>query len=110
VGNPDPRTLTDRVVVVTAASRGIGRDMAIRAATDGASVALLAKTETPNPKIAGTLAETAEAVTQAGGLALPLVWDVCDVRDAARVERAVVAAAEDRTPNFYLSSTPRPAV
>lgn len=87
----DLRTLKDRVVVVTGASRGIGRDVAVRAAADGASVVLLAKTDTPNPKIAGTLAETAEAVQEAGGRALPLV---CDVRDAEAVASVVAQAAE----------------
>ncbi|RAV01829.1 short chain dehydrogenase [Mycolicibacter senuensis] len=91
-GNPVAPTLKDRVVVVTGASRGIGREIAVRAAADGANVALLAKTEIPNPKIAGTLAETAEAVRAAGGRALPLV---CDVRDADAVQRAVTAAAEE---------------
>jgi NAD(P)-dependent dehydrogenase (short-subunit alcohol dehydrogenase family) len=85
------RTLKDRVVVITGASRGIGRDIAVRAADDGASVVLLAKTDTPNPKIAGTLAETAEAVQEAGGRALPLV---CDVRDADAVAAVVAQAAE----------------
>lgn len=87
----DLRTLKDRVVVVTGASRGIGRDVAVRAAADGARVVLLAKTDTPNPKIAGTLAETAEAVREAGGRALPLV---CDVRDAEAVASVVAQAAE----------------
>jgi NAD(P)-dependent dehydrogenase (short-subunit alcohol dehydrogenase family) len=85
------RTLKDRVVVVTGASRGIGAAIAIRAAADGAAVALLAKTETPNPKIAGTLAETATAVERAGGRALPVT---CDVRDAAAVASAIGAVAE----------------
>jgi citronellol/citronellal dehydrogenase len=91
VGNPHPRTLKDRVVVVTGASRGIGAAIAERAAEDGAAVALLAKTETPNPKIAGTLAETADAVQRAGGRALPLT---CDVRDAVAVASAVEAVAD----------------
>jgi citronellol/citronellal dehydrogenase len=91
VADGDLRTLKDRVVVVTGASRGIGRDIAVRAAADGASVVLLAKTDTPNPKIAGTLAETAEAVQEAGGRALPLV---CDVRDAEAVAGVVAQAAE----------------
>jgi NAD(P)-dependent dehydrogenase (short-subunit alcohol dehydrogenase family) len=91
VSNPDPRTLRDRVVVVTGASRGIGAAIAVRAAEDGAAVALLAKTSTPNPKISGTLGETAEAVERAGGRALPLV---CDVRDAAAVASAIEAVAE----------------
>lgn len=87
-----PRTLKDRVVVVTGASRGIGREVAVRAASDGAAVVLLAKTQTPNPKIAGTLTETAEAVRNAGGRALPLA---VDVRDADAVASAIAAAAEE---------------
>ena len=55
-------------------------------------MALLAKTQTPNPKIAGTLAETAEAVRDAGGRALPLA---VDVRDADAVASAIAAAAEE---------------
>jgi citronellol/citronellal dehydrogenase len=90
--HPDPRTLADRVVLVTGASRGIGREIAVRAATDGAMVALLAKTDTPNPKIPGTLAETADAVRAAGGRALPVV---CDVRDADAVASAVATIAEE---------------
>lgn len=86
-----PGTLKDRVVVITGASRGIGAAIAVRAAQDGAAVALLAKTDTPNPKIAGTLAETADAVRSAGGrpLAVP-----CDVREAAAVATAVKAIVE----------------
>jgi citronellol/citronellal dehydrogenase len=91
VSSPDPRTLKDRVVVVTGASRGIGAAIAVRAAEDGAAVALLAKTDTPNPKIAGTLGETATAVERAGGRALPVP---CDVRDAAAVASAIAAVAE----------------
>jgi len=83
--------LKDRVVVVTGASRGIGAAVAVRAATDGAAVALLAKTQTPNPKIAGTLAEVADAVQRAGGSALQLP---CDVRDADAVASAMAAVAE----------------
>jgi NAD(P)-dependent dehydrogenase (short-subunit alcohol dehydrogenase family) len=84
--------LKDRVVVVTGASRGIGAAVAVRAAADGAAVALLAKTQTPNPKIAGTLAEVADAVEQAGGRALQLP---CDVRDAAAVASAIASVAEE---------------
>jgi len=92
VGILGPRTLKDRVVVVTGASRGIGREIAVRAALDGAAVALLAKTQTPNPKIAGTLNETAEAVRDAGGRALALA---VDVRDADAVANAIAVAAEE---------------
>jgi NAD(P)-dependent dehydrogenase (short-subunit alcohol dehydrogenase family) len=79
------------VVVVTGASRGIGAAIAVRAAADGAAVALLAKTETPNAKIAGTLAETADLAERAGGRALPLA---CDVRDADAVTTAIGAVVE----------------
>ena len=85
------RTLKERVVVVTGASRGIGREIAVRAAADGASVALLAKTDIVNPKISGTLTETADAVRAAGGRPLPVV---CDVRDSASVQAAIAAVAE----------------
>lgn len=79
------------MVVVTGASRGIGAAIAVRAAQDGASVALLAKTDAPNPKISGTLGETAAAVQRAGGRALPVP---CDVRDADAVAAAVAAVVE----------------
>jgi NAD(P)-dependent dehydrogenase (short-subunit alcohol dehydrogenase family) len=91
VSNSDPRSLKDRVIVVTGASRGIGAAIAVRAAADGASVALLARTDTPNRKIAGTLAESAAAVESAGGRALSIP---CDVRDAAAVASAIEAVAE----------------
>ena len=77
--------------MVTGASRGIGAAIAVRAAADGAKVALLAKTDTPNPKIAGTLQETAAAVTAAGGEALAVV---CDVRDGDSVTAAVAAVVD----------------
>ena len=85
------RSLKDKVVVVSGASRGIGREIAIRAATDGAKVALLAKTDTPNPKIAGTLPETAESVRAAGGEPLALV---CDIRDPDSVTAAANSVAD----------------
>ncbi|BBZ59145.1 short chain dehydrogenase [Mycolicibacterium monacense] len=78
--------------MVTGASRGIGAAIAVRAGADGAAVALLAKTETPNPKIAGTLAETADAVQRAGGRALSVA---CDVRDTGAVASAIARIAEE---------------
>lgn len=51
----EPRTLKGRVVMVTGACRGVGAAIAVRATADGAAVALLANTDTPNPKFASTL-------------------------------------------------------
>lgn len=89
---PIARSLKDRVVVVTGASRGIGREIAVRAGADNAMVALLAKTEKPNPKIPGTLDETADAVRAAGGRALAVA---CDVRDADAAASATAEIADE---------------
>ena len=86
------RSLRGRVVVVSGSSRGIGRDIAIRAGADGANVVLLAKTDTPNPRIAGTLAETASAVRSAGGQPLAITCDVRDPESVAGAVQEVVAA------------------
>lgn len=91
MGGSGSRTLKDRVLVVTGASRGIGRAIAVRAAADGAAVALLAKTDTPNAKLPGTLGESADAVREAGGRSLPVV---CDVRDPEAIATAVAEVAE----------------
>jgi citronellol/citronellal dehydrogenase len=91
VVEPMSRSLRDCVIVVTGASRGIGREIAVRAAADGARVGLLAKTDTPNPKIPGTLGKTADAVRAAGGQAMPVV---CDVRDADATAAAVAEVAD----------------
>ena len=91
MGDTGTRTLKDRVVVVTGASRGIGAAIAVRAAADGAAVAILAKTDSPNPKITGTLGETAAAVKSAGGQAFSVP---CDVRDADAVAVAIKQIAD----------------
>ena len=83
--------LTGKVIFITGASRGIGREMALRFAKDGAKIAIAAKTTEPHPKLPGTIHSVADEVAQAGGQALPLVMDVCDV-DA--VQRAVAATIE----------------
>lgn len=85
------RTLAERTVAVTGASRGIGRAIALRAARDGANVAVLAKTAEPHPTLPGTIHTVANEVEAAGGRALALA---VDVRDAAAVETAVTRVAE----------------
>src|SRR3546814_7559533 len=84
-------SLKGKTLFITGASRGIGLAIALRAAKDGANIAVAAKTTEPHPKLAGTIYTAAEAVEKAGGKALPLV---VDVRDEAMVESAVSQTVE----------------
>ena len=86
-----PDGLAGRTLFITGGSRGIGLAIALRAARDGANVALLAKTAEPHPKLPGTVFTAAEEIEAAGGAALPIVGDV---RDAGAVAGAVEQAAE----------------
>lgn len=82
--------LAGKTLFITGASRGIGLAIALRAARDGANVAIAAKTAAPHPKLPGTIYTAAEEIEQAGGKALPLIVDVRhedQVRDA--VEKTV---------------------
>lgn len=69
-------TLAGKTILMSGGSRGIGLAIALRAARDGANVALLAKTDTPHPKLEGTVHSAAEEIRAAGGRALPIVGDV----------------------------------
>ncbi|WP_454129299.1 SDR family oxidoreductase [Microbacterium aurum] len=69
-------TLTGKTILMSGGSRGIGLAIALRAARDGANIALMAKTDTPHPKLEGTVHSAAEAIEAAGGRALPIVGDV----------------------------------
>ena len=78
-------SLAGKTLFITGASRGIGLAIALRAARDGANIAIAAKTAEPHPKLQGTIYTAAEEIERAGGKALPLVVDVRDegvVRDA----------------------------
>jgi citronellol/citronellal dehydrogenase len=79
-------SLKGKTLFITGASRGIGLAIALRAARDGANIAVAAKTETPHPKLEGTIYTAAEKIEEAGGHALPLV---VDVRDEAAVKSAI---------------------
>jgi citronellol/citronellal dehydrogenase len=84
-------SLAGKTLFITGASRGIGLAIAIRAARDGANVAVAAKTAAPHPKLEGTIYTAAEAIERAGGKALPLA---VDIRDDAMVEQAIARTAE----------------
>ena len=79
-------SLQGKTLFVTGASRGIGLAIALRAARDGANVAIAAKTAEPHPKLPGTIYSAAREIEAAGGQALPLI---VDVRDEAGVYDAV---------------------
>jgi citronellol/citronellal dehydrogenase len=81
-------SLQGKTLFITGASRGIGLAIGLRAARDGANVAIAAKTSEPHPKLPGTIHTAAEAIEHAGGKALPLV---VDVRDEAMVRDAIEA-------------------
>src|SRR6266702_6710950 len=79
-------TLQGKTLFITGASRGIGLAIALKAARDGANVAIAAKTEAPHPKLPGTIYTAAQEIEKAGGRALPLV---VDVRDEQAVKNAI---------------------
>jgi citronellol/citronellal dehydrogenase len=79
-------SLAGKTLFITGASRGIGLAIGLRAARDGANVAIAAKTAEPHPKLAGTIYTAAEEIERAGGKALPLV---VDVRDEMMVKEAI---------------------
>jgi citronellol/citronellal dehydrogenase len=82
--------LGNKTLFVTGASRGIGLAIALRAARDGANIAIAAKTVKPDPRLPGTIFTAAEAIEKAGGKALPLA---CDIRDEQGVDKAVADTA-----------------
>lgn len=86
-----PTALADRTLVISGASRGIGLAIGLAAAQRGANVVLLAKTDTPHPKLPGTVHTAAAEVEAAGGKALAVVGDV---RNEDDVQRAVDAAVQ----------------
>ena len=83
-------SLAGKRIFITGGSRGIGLAIALRAATDGASIAIAAKTAEENPKLPGTIFSAAKEIEAAGGTALPIQ---CDIRDEAAIESAVAKAA-----------------
>ena len=86
-----PPSLKGKTLFISGASRGIGLAIALRAAHDGANVALIAKTAEPHPTLDGTVFTAAEHIEAGGGQALPIVGDI---RDDSQVTEAVAQAVE----------------
>jgi citronellol/citronellal dehydrogenase len=84
-------SLAGKTIFISGGSRGIGLAIAVRAAADGANVALIAKTAEPHPKLEGTIYTAAETIEQAGGKALPIVGDI---RNDDQVSSAVAQAVD----------------
>ncbi|KAH6571483.1 hypothetical protein BASA50_000651 [Batrachochytrium salamandrivorans] len=83
--------LKGKTIFITGASRGIGLAIGLRAARDGANIAIAAKTADPNPKLPGTIYTAASEIEKAGGKALPIV---CDVRFEDQIEAAMAKTVE----------------
>jgi len=84
-------SLEGKRIFITGGSRGIGLAIALRAAQDGALIAIAAKTAEANPKLPGTIFSAAKEIEAAGGTALPIQ---CDIRDEAQIEAAISKTAE----------------
>src|SRR5919112_5325722 len=91
-GENSPAVLAGKTIFMSGGSRGVGLAIAVRAARDGANVALVAKTDEPHPKLPGTIHTAAEEIRDAGGEALPIVGDI---RDEEAVNEAVEQAVEE---------------
>jgi citronellol/citronellal dehydrogenase len=87
------KPLSGKTMFISGGSRGIGLAIALRAARDGANVALIAKTAEPHPKLEGTVYDAAEQIRAAGGTALPIVGDI-------REDEQVFAAVEEAATEF----------
>lgn len=85
-------SLKGKVLFITGASRGIGLAIAMKAARDGARIAIAAKTTEPHPKLDGTIYTAAAAIREVGGEALPIA---CDIRDEEQVRFAIGKTAEE---------------
>lgn len=80
------KNLRKKIIFITGGSRGVGRAIALKAAQEGAYIALAAKTTEPHPKLEGTIYTVAEEIESLGGKALPLC---CDIRDETQIQAAV---------------------
>lgn len=86
-----PNAFANRTVVMSGGSRGIGLAISIALAEQGANIVLLAKTDTPHPKLPGTIYTAVEEVERSGGKAVGVVGDVRNVEDVQRAVDTAVA-------------------
>jgi len=84
-------SLKDKVIFMTGGSRGIGLSIALKAAADGAKIAIAAKTADPHPKLPGTIFTAVEEIEAAGGHGLSIQ---CDIRDEHNVHESVKKAVD----------------
>lgn len=84
-------SLENKTIIITGASRGIGRAIALKCAADGANIVIASKTVDPHPKLPGTIHSVAKEVEECGGHALPLQLDV---RDEQNIEAVIKHSAE----------------
>jgi citronellol/citronellal dehydrogenase len=81
----------NKTVFITGGSRGIGREIILKLAREGANITIAAKSDIPNPKLPGTIHSVAQEVVQAGGQALPIATDA---RDEAQLKKAINSTVE----------------
>lgn len=84
-------SLKNKVLFITGASRGIGLAIALKAAKDGAKIAVAAKTVTAHDKLPGTIHTAVDAIKEAGGEAIAIA---CDVRDEEQIKNAIAKTVE----------------
>ncbi len=84
-------SLKNKTIIITGASRGIGRAIALKCAEDGANIVVASKTSEPHPKLPGTIHTVAQEIEDRGGQALPLQLDV---RDDQNIEAVIQQSAE----------------
>ncbi|WP_417803455.1 SDR family oxidoreductase [Thalassospira lucentensis] len=83
--------LNGKTLFITGASRGIGKEIALRAARDGANIAVIAKTDQPHPKLPGTIHSAVAEIEAAGGKGLAVKTDI---RDEDQITAAVAKTVD----------------
>lgn len=81
--------LERKTIFITGASRGIGRSIALKLASEGANIVIAAKSVVEDPRLGGTIYSVAKEVESVGGKALPVI---CDIRSEEQIEQAVAKA------------------